>query len=132
MNPASPDSRKTILVVDGPALVRQLLADALAPADRYNLLTADSGARALQKSTEFKGEIHLLLTGLRMPGMSGIELAAAMSIDRPRLTVLIMSLFPDDAIVLNEQWHYLPKPFHTSQLRAFVARLMFPDETSDL
>jgi DNA-binding NtrC family response regulator len=65
-----------------------------------------------------------------MSGMSGIELATAMTLDRPKLTVLIMSGFPEGMLVLNEQWHFLPKPFIASQLRALVARLMYPGEKS--
>jgi len=122
-----PETGRTILVVDGPVLVRQLLADLLAHGGRYTVLTADSGPEALRQSGEFKGEIHLLLTGFQMSGMSGIELATAMTLDRPKLIVLIMSGFPWDMVVLNSQWHFLPKPFVASQLRALVARLMYPD-----
>jgi two-component system cell cycle sensor histidine kinase/response regulator CckA len=110
-------------VVDGPVLLRQLLADML-DGDRYNVLTADSGSQALHQSREFKEEMHLLVTGFQMSGMSGIELATAMTIDRPDLIVLIMSGFPESMPVLNDRWHFLPKPFVASQLRALVARLM--------
>jgi DNA-binding NtrC family response regulator len=126
---AGPSSaRKTILIVDGPLLVRQLLADMLADAG-YTVLAAESGPHALQRSREFNEEIHLLVTGFRMPGMSGIELATAMTLDRPGLTVLIMSGFPEGMFVPNHRWHFLPKPFVASQLRDLVARLMYPDVT---
>ena len=126
MNPASPEIRKTILVVDGPALVRQLVVNVLAWGGGYNILMADSGSQALQQSREFKSEIHLLLTGFGISGMSGIELATAMTIDRPNLNVVIMSGLPEDTFVLDRRWRFLPKPFVASQLRALVAQLMFP------
>jgi len=127
MNPSSPDIRKTILVVDGTALVRQLVVDALAFSGGYNILTAECGSCALQQSIEFKGEIHLLLTALSISGMSGIELATAMTIGRPNLNVVIMSGLPESTLVLRKHWHFLPKPFGALQLRALVGRLVFPD-----
>jgi FixJ family two-component response regulator len=57
-----------------------------------------------------------------MPGMSGIDLATEMTIERPHLQVLLMSGFPAGMLVLNEGWHFLAKPFIGSQLRALVYR----------
>jgi two-component system cell cycle sensor histidine kinase/response regulator CckA len=96
----------------------------------YAVLAATSGAEGLQKSRDFKGEIQLLLSGFQMPGMSGTELAVAMATDRPNLKVLLMSGFPQGMLVLNEGWHFLQKPFITSQLRALVGGLVSPDKKS--
>jgi len=128
--PLPPETRKTILVVDGHALVRQLIADVLHHDDCYNVLMAETGTDGLQQSREFKGEIHLLLTDFQMPGMSGIELATAMTTDRSKLKVLMISGFPDGMLVLNEGWHFLPKPFIASQLRTLVTGLLSPNEKS--
>jgi DNA-binding NtrC family response regulator len=76
------------------------------------------------------GEIHLLLSDFQMPGMSGIELATQMSVDRPQLKVLMMSGFTEGMLVLNEGWHFLAKPFIPSQLRALVSGLLFPERSS--
>ena len=128
--PTSPESRKTILVVDDHVLVRQLIADVLSHVDGYNLLLAESGTEGLQRSREFPGEIHLLLTAFRMHGMSGISLATAMTVDRPMLKVLVMSALPQDMQGHNYGWHFLTRPFMASQLRALVAGLVFPDAKS--
>ena len=85
---------------------------------------------ALQKSKDYKGDIHLLLTDFQMPEMDGIQLATAMSIDRPQLKVLMMSGFTGGMLVLNEGWHFLPKPFISSQLLALVVGLVSPDQKS--
>ena len=122
--------RKTVLIVDDHLLVRQLIADVLAHRDGYNVLMAETGQQDLQQAREFKGEIHLLLTDFQMPGMSGIELATAMTLDRPKLKVLMMSAFPGGMLILNEGWHFLPKPFIASQLRTLVAGLLSPDSKS--
>jgi CheY-like chemotaxis protein len=97
----------------------------------YNILTATTGAMGLQRSREFKGEIELLLSDFQMPGgMSGIELATTMTLERPNLKVLLMSGFPEGMLLLNEGWHFLAKPFVTSQLRALVVGLLSPERKS--
>ncbi len=122
--------KKTILVVDDDPNVLTLVSGLLVDSE-YNILTASTSAKALQQSREFKGEINLLLSDFQMPeGMSGVDLATAMTIDRPQLKVLLMSAFPDGMLVLNEGWHFLAKPFIASQLRALVVGLVSPDKKS--
>ena len=121
--------KKTILIVDDEPSILDIVARLLA-SDDYNILTATTGQMGLQRSREFEGEIELLLSDFQMPGMSGVDLATAMTIERPRLKVLLMSAFPNGVLVLNEGWHFLPKPFVASQLRALVAGLVFPDRNS--
>jgi len=102
----------------------------LAESREFNVLMATSAALALQQSKEFQGDIDLLLTDFEMPGMTGIELATAMTIDRPRLKVLMMSGFVGGMLILNEGWHFLPKPFIPSQLHALIVGLVYPDKES--
>lgn len=121
--------KKTILVVDDDPRILSVVSELLAEND-YSILAANSGTMGLQQSREFKGEISLLLSDFQMPGMSGIELATAMTMERPRLKVLLMSAFPEGMLVLNEGWHFLAKPFIASQLRALVVGLVFPNADS--
>ena len=121
--------QKTILVVDDQETIL-LSVSAFLNAGKYNVITANSGELALQKSKDYKGDIHLLLTDFQMPEMDGIQLATAMSIDRPQLKVLMMSGFTGGMLVLNEGWHFLPKPFISSQLLALVVGLVSPDQKS--
>ena len=95
----------------------------------YDILTAGSGEKALQQSKDFKSEIHLLLSDLQMEGITGIELATQITVQRPKIKVLLMSGFTGGMLVLNEGWHFLPKPFVPSQLRTLVAGLISPDES---
>ena len=125
----APSKEKTILVVDDdPDILRVVVA--LLANSEYNVLTAASGSTALQQSRGYPGEIHLLLSDFQMPGMSGIDLATAMTVERPELKVLLMSAFDGGMLVLNEGWHFLAKPFIASQLRALVLGLVFPDRKS--
>ena len=119
----------TILVVDDDPTILEFVSGLLVDGD-YHVLTASSGAAALQQSREYKGEIHLLLSDFQMPAMSGIELATRMCVDRPQLKVLMMSGFTEGMLVLNEGWHFLAKPFVPSQLRALILGLVLPDRGS--
>jgi DNA-binding NtrC family response regulator len=122
--------KKTILVVDDEPRILSVVSEVLSEPE-YNILTASTGSMGLQRSREYKGEIDLLLSDFQMPGgMSGVDLGTAMTIERPQLKVLLMSGFPGGMLVLNEGWHFLAKPFVTSQLRALVAGLVSPEKKS--
>jgi len=124
-----PPNEKTILVVDDDPNILTVVTALLANSE-YNILTAASGSTGLQQSRDYPGEIHLLLSDFQMPGMSGIDLATAMTRERPELKVLLMSAFDGGMLVLNEGWHFLAKPFIASQLRALVVGLVFSDRKS--
>ena len=127
---APPVRKKTILVVDGDELMRQLLTDIFTHHDLYNLLTAENGSDGLQRSREFPGEIDVLLTDLQLSGMSGMELAEAIAAERSAIKVLLISEIPRGWLLLNEGWHFLTKPFIASQLRTIVAGLVSPTRES--
>jgi len=126
---APQDTRKTVLLVDDDASVLKLISDVLADGD-YNVLTAGSGAEALRQSRNYKNEIDVLLSDFEMPGMTGVDLATKLTAERPKLKVLLMSGFTAGMLVLNEGWHFLPKPFIASQLQSLIAGLAFPDKAS--
>ena len=126
---APENDRKTVLIVDDDASILAVVSELLGD-DEYNILKAGTGAQALQQSRDITGPIHLLLSDFQMPGMSGVELATAITLDRPHLKVLLMSGFPEGMLVLNEGWHFLAKPFVASQLRALVMGLVSPDKRS--
>jgi len=120
--------KKTILLVDDDPMLLKSVNGFLG--DDYNVLNASSGQDALRQAKEFKSEIHLLLSDFQMEGMTGIELATALTAARPAIKVLLMSGYPAGMLVLNEGWHFLPKPFVASQLLALVVGLVSPDKTS--
>lgn len=127
--PAAQKDQKTILVVDSDPDVLRFVTEVLVDGN-YNVLTARSGSLALERSRDFKSDIHLLLSEFQMTGMNGMDLATQMSRDRPQLQVLLMSGFPDGMLVLNEGWHYLTKPFIPSQLRTLIKGLVSPEKAS--
>jgi CheY-like chemotaxis protein len=119
---------RTVLVVDDNPSVLKFVSSFLAR--EYRVLTAANGKQALEQSKAFKAEIHLLLSDLQMPEMTGIELATELTLHRPKIKVLLMSGFPGGGLVLNEGWHFLSKPFIPSQLSELVKGLIFPKPKS--
>jgi CheY-like chemotaxis protein len=122
------EHKKTVLLVDDDATLLESVRGFLD--GDYDVLSATSGQEALQKSKTFKSEIHLLLSDFQMEGMTGIELATQLTAARPAIKVLLMSGYPAGMLVLNEGWHFLPKPFVASQLLALVVGLVSPDKAS--
>jgi two-component system cell cycle sensor histidine kinase/response regulator CckA len=86
---AAPGS-ETILVVEDEPAVRNLVR-AMLEKQGYVVLIAEDGAGALEILDEHSGPIHVLLTDMVMPGMSGRDLAGAVTARRPSIRVIFMS-----------------------------------------
>src|SRR5439155_989330 len=90
--------RGTVLVVEDEDGVRNLVRDILQTAG-YTVLEARHGAEALHVSERHVGPIHLMLTDVVMPEMSGRELAQRLAVLRPATKVLFMSGYTANAVV---------------------------------
>jgi signal transduction histidine kinase len=105
---------ETILVVEDESAVLTLSRRAL-EAQGYVVLAASDGPAALRLVERHGGTIHLLVTDVVMPGLSGHELAGKLAVLRPGIRVLYMSGYPGDAVVqhgtLPEGSAFLQKPF---------------------
>jgi two-component system cell cycle sensor histidine kinase/response regulator CckA len=118
--------QKTILVVDDDAGVLRFVTRLLTLSD-YKVLSASTGVDALQQSRGYGPDIDLLLSDFQMPAMNGLDLAAQLSLERPQIKVLIMSGFSGSLPGINEEWHFVPKPFAAAELRSVVAELIPPE-----
>ncbi len=111
---APPRGTETVLLVEDEGEVRTLVRRGLENSG-YTVLEAAQGEEALQVSAQYQGPIHLLLTDVVMPGMSGRELAQRLTPLRHEMKVLYMSGYADDAIlrygVLASGAAFLWKPF---------------------
>jgi len=95
--PVSPESRaeETVLLVEDESAVRAFIAGALRGRG-YRVIEAADGDQAIDTAHGHAGVIHLLVTDLVMPGMTGRELARFMIHERPGLRVLFISGYSDE------------------------------------
>jgi CheY-like chemotaxis protein len=124
---AVPARGKTILLVEDAARVREVVREILETTG-YDVLVARHGAEALQISNAFEGPIHLMVTDVVMPQMSGRELAQHLAALRPDMRVLYMSGYTDDAIVrhgvLDSGIAFIAKPFTPDALAIKVRQVL--------
>ena len=115
---------ETILLVEDEDMVRNLAKDILEDYG-YSVLIAANGGEGLRVCREFDGDIHLIITDVVMPQMSGPEMAESVQVLRPETSVLYMSGFTDDAVVrhgvLTDDMCFIQKPFSAESL-AFKVR----------
>jgi PAS domain S-box-containing protein len=112
--PPARNGNETILLVEDEPAVRELTRMVLA--DRgYSVLEALNPQDAERLAGSQQGEIHLLLTDVVMPGISGRELAKRLTARHPHLRVLYMSGYTYNVIAedgtLEEGISFLQKPF---------------------
>jgi two-component system cell cycle sensor histidine kinase/response regulator CckA len=115
---AAPGGEDTILLVEDKDEVRRLVRELLGRLG-YQVLAARNGADAVELSRRFPGPIHLLLTDIVMPGMTGRELAERLRATRPDTPALFTSGHVSE--VLNDDALLLQKPFTLETLARKVA-----------
>ena len=122
--PPGPASRRsqggeTILVVEDEDLVLDV-ARRILTRHGYRVLAARGGSEALALINEQRGTIHLLLTDVVMPGLTGKQVAERVTELRPKIRVLYMSGYPESVItsqgVVQRGIHLVSKPFVAADL----------------
>jgi nitrogen-specific signal transduction histidine kinase/ActR/RegA family two-component response regulator len=117
--PTDAGGSETVLVVEDDDDLRDIVAESLRGYG-YRVLAAASGAEALRLVAQFVGEVHLLLTDVVMPEMSGKELADRLRAAHPAMRVLFMSGYTDDTFERYElsasQGAFIEKPFAAERL----------------
>lgn len=126
--PGEPRSgHETILVVDDDSRVRVITAESLRRYG-YVVIEAEGGLQALAAARRESGVIHLLVTDVVMPGMSGRVLADALQRERPTMRVLYVSGYTAGAIaqhgVIDSGISLLEKPYDRAELARRVRVLL--------
>jgi DNA-binding NtrC family response regulator len=102
---------ETILLVEDHPVLRKLVRQILENA-HFTVIAAGNLKQAIRLEAEFPGTIDLLLSDVRVAGISGPKLAKRLKQSRPQMRVVLMAGYPGGALlVLNYGWHYIEKPF---------------------
>ena len=111
--------RETILLVEDEASVREPAAEYLAE-NGYAVLKASKGSEALEIAENHAGPIHLLLTDVVMPQMSGKELSERFARLHPEARIVFMSGYSNNLLsnqqALDDKQVLLQKPFRLATL----------------
>ena len=128
-----PKGNETILVVDDDQWVRRLIVETLKELG-YNCLEASSGEEAINLLRDYKGEVHLLLTDVIMPGINGKELAEKIKKERPEIKIVFISGYSENIMskhcVFEQGANYLTKPIIPGVLAQTIRRVLDEEEKS--
>ncbi|HET6840690.1 MAG TPA: response regulator [Candidatus Angelobacter sp.] len=114
----SPGGTETILLVEDEHTLREITREYL-ESRGYNVLSAETGAHALELCRAYDQPIHVLLTDVVMPGMSGLDLAREARQCRPGLNTIYVSGYTERSPDLNEAIEtgmFLQKPYSLTDL----------------
>lgn len=125
---ADGDANESILVVEDETAVRNVICRALRHRG-YEVLEAKNGEDALLVAERHKAPIHLVITDVVMPEMSGTELFHHLRRWYPRMRILFISGYaknaiPPEALQEGKGASFLAKPFTIEQLLAEVRRMI--------
>ena len=111
---AAPRGDETVLLADDDEAIRRI-AGIVLESSGYTVLAAQDGDEALRIGRAHPAPIHLLVTDVVMPKMSGRQLAESLAPVHPQMQVLYLSGYTDDAVVrhgvLEAGTAFLQKPF---------------------
>jgi two-component system cell cycle sensor histidine kinase/response regulator CckA len=122
-----PRGAETVLLVEDEDSVRRVVKITLESMG-YRVLEGRNGPQALEAARGFAGTIHLVLTDVVMPEMTGYELAERFSRDHPGVRILLMSGYLNDAIardgIARSGFAFLEKPFSPLALARKVREVL--------
>jgi CheY-like chemotaxis protein len=119
--------RGTVLLVEDEETVRRF-AERVLSRGGYTVLAAAEGAEAMALSRQHPGIIHVLVTDLVMPRMSGSDLASRLMAERPGIRVLFISGYDRDEArtrgPMEAGTDFIEKPFSPEALLERIHRLL--------
>ena len=122
---------RTILLVEDDALVRRATVRALRGAG-FDVLSAPSAEDALQRLTDLREPVDLMITDCVMPKIDGLELSRQLASRGARLPTLFVSGGMRPPFELPQDALFLPKPYDPERLLECVADLLERQSSSSL
>ncbi len=111
----------SVLIVDDERSMRDFLK-ILLEKERHKVFIAENGKRALDILEN--QEVDVIVSDIRMPGMTGIELLETVKGENPDLPVIMITAFasPDDAVLAmkNGAFDYITKPFNVDEIKSVI------------
>jgi len=118
---------ETVLLVEDEPTVREMVRDFLTSSG-YRLLLAEHAEEALSIAARHPGEIHILVSDMVMPGMSGAQLNHRLRESRPGIKTVLVSGYTEDESVASDRLPpdttFLQKPFPLATLDARIRGLL--------
>jgi signal transduction histidine kinase len=118
---------ESILLVEDDALLRNLLRNTLRDAG-YSVTAAGDGNEALRLAARQRGPLDIIVTDVIMPGMGGRQMVEQLVTTFPKVKVLYLSGYTDDAVIrhgiLHDQVPFLQKPFTSAALQRKVREVL--------
>ena len=115
----------TVLIVDDEKNYLVILEALLAP-EGYEILTASDGREALRLIHQ--SDLDLVITDVKMPGMSGMELLEACKEAKPEVPVIVMTAYGSIEMAVEAMkkhaFDYITKPFQNEQLKLTVRKAL--------
>lgn len=112
----------SVLIVDDERSMRDFLK-ILLEKEGHRVETAASGEAALEMINDKLYEV--IVSDIRMPGISGIELLEAVKQDQPDIPIILITAFasPDDAVLAmkNGAFDYISKPFNVDEIKSVIS-----------
>ncbi len=122
----------SILVVDDELSMREFLK-ILLEKEGYRVVTAAEGKTALDLAE--KQSFDLVISDIRMPGMSGLDLLARLKQQQAEIGVILITAFasPDDAVAAMKHgaFDYITKPFNVEEIKTVIRAVLRKKQQTD-
>jgi DNA-binding response OmpR family regulator len=122
--------KKKILVIEDDAEMRSLLKDFIEEEEGYEADSVGDGSEAFRKLA--KEHFDLILTDIRMPGLSGMDILPGLKKLQPRSLIIVITAFGSEEVYRRALERgadsYLEKPVHLDELRKLMQKMVSFEE----